>query len=64
MTTPYSVGAKAGAGASGRVLPASAILDKPLTKGKAEINVSTFALLFSEMVQVRQSCQGITARIG
>ena len=26
-------------------------LDKPLSKGKAEVNIATFALLFSEMVQ-------------
>ena len=55
MSAPYSVSGKSGAGAgsTGRVLPNSAILDKPLSKGKAEINISTFALLFSEMVQVR-----------
>lgn len=52
MSAPYSAGAKSGAGVTttGRP-PSSAILDKPLSKGKAEINISTFALLFSEMVQ-------------
>ena len=54
MSAPYSAGAKSGASVTttGRP-PSSAILDKPLSKGKAEINISTFALLFSEMVQVR-----------
>ncbi|XP_013409614.1 trafficking protein particle complex subunit 5 [Lingula anatina] len=33
----------------------SSILDRPLSKGKAEVNLSTFALLFSEMVQYCQS---------
>ena len=54
MSAPYPTGVKSGAGAGGRVVPNSTILDKPLSKGKAEINVSTFALLFSEMVQVWQ----------
>ncbi|KAJ8305470.1 hypothetical protein KUTeg_016015 [Tegillarca granosa] len=30
-------------------------LDKPLGKGKAEVNVATFALLFSEIVQYCQN---------
>jgi hypothetical protein len=33
----------------------SSILEKPLSRGKAEISVSTFALLFSEMVQYCQN---------
>ncbi|WAR22941.1 TPPC5-like protein [Mya arenaria] len=33
----------------------SSNLDKPLSKGKAEINVATFALLFSEIVQYCQN---------
>ncbi|ELU03713.1 hypothetical protein CAPTEDRAFT_195837 [Capitella teleta] len=33
----------------------SNILEKPLSKGKGEINLSTFALLFSEMVQYSQN---------
>ncbi|XP_077981505.1 trafficking protein particle complex subunit 5-like [Glandiceps talaboti] len=33
----------------------SSILDRPLSKGKAEINISPFALLFSEMVQYCQN---------
>jgi len=33
----------------------SSILDKPLSRGKSEINVSTFGLLFSEMVQYCQN---------
>eukprot|EP00794_Sanderia_malayensis_P007759 gene7759-8603_t len=31
------------------------ILDRPLSKGKTEINITSFALIFSEMVQY---CQG------
>jgi len=31
------------------------ILDRTLSRGKGEINISTFALLFSEMVQYSQS---------
>lgn len=31
------------------------ILDRPLSKGKSEINITSFALIFSEMVQY---CQG------
>ncbi|XP_064625577.1 trafficking protein particle complex subunit 5-like [Lineus longissimus] len=31
------------------------ILDKPLNKGKVEINIGTFALLFSEIVQYAQN---------
>jgi len=52
MSAPYSTGVKTGAGvaSTGRPLN-SVILDKPLSKGKAEINISTYALLFSEMVQ-------------
>ncbi|KAL4236981.1 Trafficking protein particle complex subunit 5 [Mactra antiquata] len=30
-------------------------LDKPLSKGKAEVNVATFALMFSEIVQYCQN---------
>lgn len=33
----------------------TSILDKPLGKGKPEINAATFALLFSEMVQYCQN---------
>lgn len=33
----------------------STILDKPLSKGRAEINISTYALLFSEIVQYYQN---------
>ncbi|XP_045160600.1 trafficking protein particle complex subunit 5-like [Mercenaria mercenaria] len=33
----------------------SSNLDKPLSKGKAEVNVATFALLFSEIVQYCQN---------
>lgn len=31
------------------------IVDRPLSKGRGEINISTFALLFSEMVQYCQN---------
>ncbi|CAH1773224.1 unnamed protein product [Owenia fusiformis] len=31
------------------------VLDRPLSKGKSEINLSTFALLFSEIVQYCQN---------
>ena len=31
------------------------ILDNPLSKGKQEVSLSTFALLFSEMVQYSQN---------
>lgn len=31
------------------------ILDKSLSKGKTEINLSTYALLFSEMVRYAQN---------
>lgn len=31
------------------------ILEKPLSKGKGEVNISTFALLFSEIVQYTQN---------
>lgn len=55
MSAPYPTGVKSGASTGGRVVPNSTILDKPLSKGKAEINVSTFALLFSEMVQYSQN---------
>jgi len=33
----------------------SSILDKPLSKGKSEIHISAFALLFSEIVQYCQN---------
>lgn len=33
----------------------TSILDKPLSKGKVEINISTYALLFSEIVQYCQN---------
>ncbi len=33
----------------------SSILEKPLSRGKSEINLSTFALLFSEIVQYCQN---------
>lgn len=33
----------------------SSILEKPLSRGKSEVNISTFALLFSEMVQYCQN---------
>ncbi|XP_022087724.1 trafficking protein particle complex subunit 5-like [Acanthaster planci] len=36
----------------------SSVVDRPLSKGKAEVNISTFALLFSEMVQYCQSRVG------
>lgn len=35
--------------------PRTSILDKPLPKGKTEISLSTFALLFSEVVQYCQN---------
>ncbi|GFU43130.1 trafficking protein particle complex subunit 5 [Nephila pilipes] len=38
-----------------RTLPKVSILDKPLSKGRSEINISAFALLFSEIVQYCQS---------
>ncbi|XP_035220544.1 trafficking protein particle complex subunit 5-like [Stegodyphus dumicola] len=40
---------------SSRQAPKISILDKPLSKGKAEINISTYALLFSEIVQYCQN---------
>lgn len=33
----------------------ASILDKPLSKGKGEISLSCFALLFSEVVQYCQN---------
>ncbi|PIK42528.1 putative trafficking protein particle complex subunit 5 [Apostichopus japonicus] len=33
----------------------ASIVDRPLSKGRGEINISTFALLFSEMVQYCQN---------
>ncbi|XP_071486720.1 trafficking protein particle complex subunit 5-like [Diadema setosum] len=33
----------------------ASLVDRPLSKGKGEINISTFALLFSEMVQYCQN---------
>lgn len=33
----------------------SSILDKPLSKGKGEVSLSCFALLFSEVVQYCQN---------
>uniref|UniRef100_U5EY29 Trafficking protein particle complex subunit 5 n=1 Tax=Corethrella appendiculata TaxID=1370023 RepID=U5EY29_9DIPT len=35
--------------------PKSSILDKPLSRGKNEVSLSCFALLFSEVVQYSQS---------
>ncbi|KFM79571.1 Trafficking protein particle complex subunit 5, partial [Stegodyphus mimosarum] len=40
---------------SSRQAPKISILDKPLSKGRAEINISTYALLFSEIVQYCQN---------
>lgn len=40
--------------ASGGKSNQPSILDKPLSKGKSEVNLSTFALLFSEIVQYCQ----------
>lgn len=37
------------------VRPKTSILDKSLSKGKGEISVSTYALLFSELVQYCQN---------
>ncbi|XP_062510124.1 trafficking protein particle complex subunit 5-like [Corticium candelabrum] len=39
---------------SGRSKPPPNILDRPLSRGKSEVNLSTFALLFSEIVQYSQ----------
>ncbi|XP_054713975.1 trafficking protein particle complex subunit 5-like [Uloborus diversus] len=41
--------------ASLRQLPKISILDKPLSKGRCEVNISTYALLFSEIVQYCQN---------
>ncbi|XP_015927883.1 trafficking protein particle complex subunit 5 isoform X1 [Parasteatoda tepidariorum] len=38
-----------------RPVPKFTILDKPLSRARSEINISTFALLFSEMVQYCQN---------
>lgn len=35
--------------------PRTSILDKPLGRGKGEVSLSSFALLFSELVQYCQS---------
>lgn len=35
--------------------PKASILDKPLSRGKGEVSLSSYALLFSEMVQYSQS---------
>lgn len=35
--------------------PRTSILDKPISRGKGEVALSTFALLFSEMIQYSQS---------
>lgn len=35
--------------------PRTSILDKPLSRGKGEVSLSSFALLFSELVQYSQS---------
>ncbi|XP_055313042.1 trafficking protein particle complex subunit 5 [Sitodiplosis mosellana] len=35
--------------------PRTSILDKPLSRGKGEVSLSSFALLFSELVQYCQS---------
>uniref|UniRef100_A0A1B0CQT9 Trafficking protein particle complex subunit 5 n=1 Tax=Lutzomyia longipalpis TaxID=7200 RepID=A0A1B0CQT9_LUTLO len=35
--------------------PRTSILDKPLSRGKGEVSLSCFALLFSELVQYSQS---------
>lgn len=35
--------------------PRTSILDKPLSRGKGEVSLSIFALLFSEIVQYSQS---------
>lgn len=35
--------------------PRTSILDKPLSRGKGEVSLSSFALLFSEVVQYCQS---------
>ncbi|XP_041475355.1 trafficking protein particle complex subunit 5-like [Lytechinus variegatus] len=38
-----------------RKLQKTSLVDRPLSKGKSEMNISTFALLFSEMVQYCQN---------
>lgn len=35
--------------------PRTSILDKPLSRGKGEVSLSSYALLFSEVVQYSQS---------
>lgn len=35
--------------------PRTNILDKPLSRGKTEVSINCFALLFSEVVQYSQS---------
>jgi trafficking protein particle complex subunit 5 len=35
--------------------PRVSILDKPLSKGKGEVSLSIFSLLFSEAIQYSQS---------
>jgi len=42
-------------GPTSRGQPGTSILDKPLNKSKTETNISTFALLFSEIVQYNQN---------
>ncbi|XP_052124379.1 trafficking protein particle complex subunit 5 [Frankliniella occidentalis] len=37
------------------VRPKTSLLDKPLSKGKGEVSLSSFALLFSELVQYCQN---------
>lgn len=40
--------------------PKTSILDKTLTKGKGEVSLSLFALVFSEIVQYSQkNCQSV-----
>lgn len=35
--------------------PRTSILDKPISRGKGEVSLSSFALLFSEVVQYSQN---------
>lgn len=35
--------------------PRTSILDKPLSRGKGEVSLNIFALLYSEVVQYSQS---------
>ena len=41
--------------ATKRFRQGNGILDKPLSKGKQEVALSAFALLFSEMIQYSQN---------